>query len=156
MGTLALAWGATGLLACSYAGVEAVTAAVSSAGSCRDSRFLDRLDQVRRALDGYLSGRRREIALPVDLRLATPFGRRVLEATAGIEYGTTASYGAIAAEIGSPRASRAVGAALGANPVCIVVPCHRVLRTGGALGGYAGGLDAKRYLLALETGRRTG
>jgi methylated-DNA-[protein]-cysteine S-methyltransferase len=108
------------------------------------------LDPVRRELDEYFGGRRRGFALPVDWTLVGPFGRRVLGVTAEIPYGGVLSYAEVAAEAGSPRGSRAAGNALGSNPIPIVVPCHRVLRSGGALGGYGGGLDRKRYLLKLE------
>ena len=79
-----------------------------------------------------------------------PFGRKVLRATAGIPYGGVLSYGEVAADAGSPRGSRAAGNALGSNPIPIVIPCHRVVRTGGAIGGYGGGPDRKRWLLELE------
>lgn len=112
-------------------------------------------DAARRELDEYFHGRRTEFDLPIDLSLVRgAFGRRVLQETNRIPFGGAASYGEIAARAGSPRAVRAAGNALGANPIPIVIPCHRVLRTGGALGGYTGGLDKKRYLLALE-GRDT-
>ena len=86
---------------------------------------------------------------------STPFRRKVLERTAQVPYGGTISYRDAAEAAGNERAVRAAGTALGANPIPIVVPCHRVLRTGGALGGYGGGLDAKRFLLDLESGRST-
>jgi methylated-DNA-[protein]-cysteine S-methyltransferase len=108
------------------------------------------LDPVRRELDEYFAGRRRGFELALDWTLVGPFGRRVLGATAEIPYGGVLSYSEVAAEAGSPRGSRAAGNALGANPMPIVVPCHRVLRSGGALGGYGGGLDRKRFLLELE------
>jgi methylated-DNA-[protein]-cysteine S-methyltransferase len=108
------------------------------------------LDPVRRELDEYFGGRRRGFALPLDWTLVGPFGRRVLGVTAEIPYGGVLSYAEVAAEAGSPRGSRAAGNALGSNPIPIVVPCHRVLRSGGALGGYGGGLDRKRFLLELE------
>lgn len=110
------------------------------------------LDAVRRQLDGYFTRRSRTIDVPVDLILATPFQRSVLTRLAtAVPYGTTTSYGQLAVDLGRSHASRAVGAALGANPLCVVLPCHRVLAASGALTGYAGGLTAKRYLLALET-----
>ena len=112
-----------------------------------------RLDDARRQLDEYFEGRRHRFELPVDLRLAGGFRRTVLELLfERVGFGETRSYAELAALAGSPRASRAVGSAMATNPVPIVVPCHRVLRTGGALGGYGGGLDVKRYLLALEGG----
>jgi methylated-DNA-[protein]-cysteine S-methyltransferase len=110
-----------------------------------------RLDEVRRQLDEYFAGRRHEFELPLDWSLTRQgFGRRVLESTARIPYGEARSYRDVATEAGSPRAVRAAGNALGANPIPIVVPCHRVLRTGGALGGYGGGPERKRALLELE------
>jgi len=108
------------------------------------------LDPVKRELDEYFAGRRRAFDLALDWSLIGPFGRRVLRMTAAIPYGGHLSYAEIAAEAGSPRGARAAGNALGANPIPIVIPCHRVLRSGGALGGYGGGLDRKRYLLELE------
>lgn len=108
------------------------------------------LDPVKRELDEYFAGRRRTFEIPLDWSLIGPFGRRVLHATAEIPYGGYLSYAEVASEAGSPRGSRAAGNALGANPIPIVIPCHRVLRTGGAIGGYGGGLDRKRYLLELE------
>jgi methylated-DNA-[protein]-cysteine S-methyltransferase len=109
-----------------------------------------RMDEERRELEAYFAGRLKSFTVPVDLRFTTPFQRRVLDATAAIPFGEVASYGDIARRIGNPRASRAVGGALGRNPVAIVVPCHRVLASGGALGGYTGGLAIKRTLLRIE------
>jgi methylated-DNA-[protein]-cysteine S-methyltransferase len=109
-----------------------------------------RLDEVRRELDEYFAGRRRDFELALDWQLTAGFVRRVLRETARIPFGETRTYGEMAASAGSPRAFRAAGSALGANPIPIVVPCHRVLRTGGGLGGYGGGLDVKRELLTLE------
>jgi methylated-DNA-[protein]-cysteine S-methyltransferase len=108
------------------------------------------LDPIRRELDEYFSGRRRRFDARIDWSLAGPFARRVLDITSQIPYGGVLSYAEVAAEAGSPRGHRAAGNALGANPVPIVVPCHRVLRTGGSLGGYGGGLERKRFLLELE------
>jgi methylated-DNA-[protein]-cysteine S-methyltransferase len=108
------------------------------------------LDPVRRELDEYFSGRRRAFDLALDWALITPFARRVLRKTAAIPYGGHLSYAEVAAEAGSPRGARAAGNALGSNPIPIVIPCHRVLHSGGGLGGYGGGLDRKRFLLELE------
>ncbi|WP_299036365.1 methylated-DNA--[protein]-cysteine S-methyltransferase [uncultured Pseudokineococcus sp.] len=105
---------------------------------------------VAAQLEEYLAGERRTFDVAVDLALATPFQRAVLEQLAGVGYGARTTYGALARDLGRAGASRAVGAALGANPVCVVLPCHRVVAGSGALTGYAGGLDAKRRLLALE------
>jgi len=108
------------------------------------------LDGVRRELDEYFAGSRRKFDLKLDWALIAPFGQRVLKMTAAIPYGRYLSYAEVAAEAGSPRGARAAGNALGSNPIPIVIPCHRVLRAGGSLGGYGGGLDRKRFLLELE------
>lgn len=110
-----------------------------------------RLDRARRELDQYFAGERRRFEVAVDWSVVRGFACDVLRATAGIDYGVTASYTEVATRAGSPRAYRAAGNALHHNPIAIVVPCHRVLHTGGGLGGYAGGLDAKRFLLDLES-----
>jgi methylated-DNA-[protein]-cysteine S-methyltransferase len=111
------------------------------------------LDEARRELDAYLRGERKNFDLPTALVLATPFQRIVLGHLPGaVGYGHRTTYGALARDIDRPSASRAVGAALGANPLCIVLPCHRVVASSGALTGYAGGLAAKEYLLTLESG----
>jgi methylated-DNA-[protein]-cysteine S-methyltransferase len=110
-----------------------------------------RLDAVRRQLDDYFAGRREDFDLPLDWSLARQgFGRRVLDATAKIPFGGALTYTQVAERAGNPKAVRAAGSALGANPIPIVVPCHRVLRTGGALGGYGGGIERKRWLLEHE------
>jgi methylated-DNA-[protein]-cysteine S-methyltransferase len=110
-----------------------------------------RLDVARRQLDEYFAGTRHEFDLEVDLGLSRGFRRTVLERLfAEVGYGQTLSYLELAQRAGNPKASRAVGSAMANNPVPIVVPCHRVLRSGGHLGGYGGGLDVKRWLLALE------
>lgn len=109
-----------------------------------------RLDPLRRELDRYFLGRLRDFDVPIDWSLAGPFARKVLRRTSRIPYGSVASYGDVAHDVGNPRGARAVGNALGSNPIPVVVPCHRVVRTGGALGGYGGGLDRKRWLLDLE------
>jgi methylated-DNA-[protein]-cysteine S-methyltransferase len=108
------------------------------------------LAEVKRELDEYFSGRRRAFELPIDWALVSPFGRRVLRVASGIPYGGVLSYAEVAADAGSPRGFRAAGNALGSNPIPIVVPCHRVLRSGGTLGGYGGGIERKRWLLELE------
>ncbi|HEX6399713.1 MAG TPA: methylated-DNA--[protein]-cysteine S-methyltransferase [Actinomycetota bacterium] len=107
-------------------------------------------DEVRRQLDEYFEGERTRFQLKLDRRLIRGIARDVLAATARIPFGRTSTYGSIAERIGRPRASRAVGNALGSNPIPIVVPCHRVLRAGGDVGGYAGGPERKRRLLRLE------
>jgi methylated-DNA-[protein]-cysteine S-methyltransferase len=110
----------------------------------------ERLDDVRRELDEYFEGRRQRFSVPIDWSLTKGFGRGVLRAAARIPYGKVKTYSEMAKAAGSPRAVRAAGNALGANPMPIVVPCHRVLRTGGGFGGYTGGLDRKEFLLRLE------
>ncbi|HEY8639440.1 MAG TPA: methylated-DNA--[protein]-cysteine S-methyltransferase, partial [Solirubrobacterales bacterium] len=109
-----------------------------------------RLDEARRELDRYFEGRLHDFDLPLDWQLTHGFYRKVLRATARIPYGQTRSYKQMATKAGSARAVRATGSALGSNPLPIIVPCHRVLRTGGALGGYGGGLETKQALLELE------
>jgi len=118
--------------------------------SPRIMRAPARFDEVARELDEYFVGRRRAFETDLDWSLIGPFGKRVLGVTAAIPYGSVLSYIEVATEAGSPRGSRAAGNALGSNPIPIVIPCHRVLRTGGALGGYGGGLERKRWLLELE------
>jgi methylated-DNA-[protein]-cysteine S-methyltransferase len=109
-----------------------------------------RLDSVRRELDEYFEGRRETFDVPIDWSYLAGFTREVLRATARIGFGEVSSYAGVAAEAGSPRAVRAAGNALGSNPMPVVVPCHRVLRSGGKLGGYTGGLERKEFLLRLE------
>jgi methylated-DNA-[protein]-cysteine S-methyltransferase len=109
-----------------------------------------RLEEVRRELDLYFEGRLREFALALDWRLTDGFRAKVQRAIAGIPYGQTRSYTEMAEAAGNERAVRAAGTACGSNPLPIVVPCHRVLRSGGGLGGYGGGLPMKEALLRLE------
>jgi methylated-DNA-[protein]-cysteine S-methyltransferase len=130
--------------------VENVLARLAERVSPRIVHARAPLDEARRELDEYFAGRRRDFELPLDWTLTGAFARRVLRFTARIPYGDTSSYSEAATAAGSPRAFRAAGTALGSNPIPIVVPCHRVLRRGGALGGYGGGLDRKRWLLGLE------
>jgi methylated-DNA-[protein]-cysteine S-methyltransferase len=115
-----------------------------------------RLDAVRHQLDRYFEGQLREFDLDLDWELSHGFRRRVLRAANRIPYGQTRSYRQMATSAGNERAVRAAGSALGSNPIPIVVPCHRVLRTGGALGGYGGGLPMKEALLRLEGALRAG
>ena len=104
----------------------------------------------------YFAGRRREFDLPLDLTGRTRFARRILEVLQNVPYGTTVTYGALAERAGFPRAARAVGRAMAANPLPIVIPCHRVVATGGPLGGYSGGegLPTKSWLLEFERSNR--
>ena len=105
------------------------------------------LDQARRELDLYFDGKLTDFDLPLDWQLSKDFRRRVLRAIARIPYGQTRNYTQMAKSAGNERAVRAAGTACGSNPIPLVVPCHRVLRTGGALGGYGGGLPMKQGLL---------
>lgn len=108
------------------------------------------LDEARRELDRYFEGKLERFDLPLDWRLSGGFRQRVLRAINRIPYGQTRSYTEMARKAGNERAVRAAGTACGSNPIPLVVPCHRVLRTGGALGGYGGGLPMKEALLELE------
>jgi methylated-DNA-[protein]-cysteine S-methyltransferase len=107
------------------------------------------LDEVRRELEEYFDGTRREFDLPLDVRVA-PFHADVLAELARVPYGRTDTYGSLAAKVGRPRAARAVGTVMNRNPIPIVLPCHRILGANGSLTGYAGGLDVKLRLLQLE------
>lgn len=131
-------------------GLDVILEALAERLSPRIVEAPSRLDETRRELDEYFAGRRRDFDLDIDWALVGPFGRRVLQATAAIPFGSTSTYAEIAAAAGSPKGSRAAGNALGANPIPIVVPCHRVLRSGGGLGGYTGGLSRKELLLGIE------
>jgi methylated-DNA-[protein]-cysteine S-methyltransferase len=123
---------------------------LASAISPRILESASMTDAVRRELDEYFASSRTRFDLKIDHRLMGSFAKQVLAATAKIPFGRTTTYGELAERIGHPRAARAVGSALGSNPVPVVVPCHRVLRAGGALGGYGGGLPRKELLLTLE------
>jgi len=131
-------------------GVDRIVEALAVSLSPRILEQPAALDAVARELDEYFAGRRRAFDLALDWSLCTPFARRVLGATRRIPYGQVATYGQVAERAGSPGGSRAAGNALGSNPMPIVVPCHRVVRTGGALGGYTGGVERKELLLGLE------
>jgi methylated-DNA-[protein]-cysteine S-methyltransferase len=110
-----------------------------------------RVDPIRRELDEYFERRRREFETPVDWRLVRGgFFEAVLRATAEIDYGQTITYRQVAERAGNVKAVRAAGNGLGSNPIPIVVPCHRVVATGGGMGGYTGGIERKQRLLALE------
>lgn len=120
-----------------------------------DAEFVEQNDEVlektRKQVDEYLNGNRKEFDIPL-LMVGTDFQRRVWKALMRVSYGTTSTYGQIAEDIGSPRAVRAVGNANKANPISIIVPCHRVIGSDGELVGYGGGLPLKKWLLRLEQG----
>ncbi|GAA3577342.1 methylated-DNA--[protein]-cysteine S-methyltransferase [Kribbella ginsengisoli] len=152
IGTLLLAVAGDRVVASSFGDEETLTDRLARAISPRVLRQPGPLDDVRRQLDEYLTGQRKAFELNVDLTLATPFQRLVLtDLPDHTSYGKTTTYGQVAGEIDRPKAARAVGTALGANPLCVVIPCHRVIGASGALTGYAGGLEAKRFLLNLES-----
>lgn len=152
VGPLLLAATEHGLLRVAYAREDhdAVLAQLAEKISPRILYAPDRLDPVARELDEYFARTRRSFDLRLDWRLAGGFRSTVLHHLPEIGYGQTASYATVAALAGSPKAVRAVGTACAKNPLPVVVPCHRVVRSDGAMGGYLGGPDAKRLLLDLE------
>jgi len=152
VGTLLLAATPDGLVRVAYPGEDhdAVLAALAARISPRILNAPRRLDGTARELEEYFGGARRTFDLPLDLRLATGFRRAVLRQLPGIGYGHTASYAAVAAAAGRPRAVRAVGTACATNPLPIILPCHRVIRSDGSPGRYLGGPAAKQLLLDLE------
>ncbi|OFT63299.1 cysteine methyltransferase [Brachybacterium sp. HMSC06H03] len=152
VGPLLLAATAQGLVRVAFEreGFDAVLAALATRVSPRVLEAPRRLDEAAAELEEYFTGARRRFDLPLDRALSTGFREKVQRVLPRIDYGSTRSYKEIAELVGSPRAVRAVGTACATNPLPIVVPCHRVLRTDGALGGYIGGLDAKTALLTLE------
>jgi methylated-DNA-[protein]-cysteine S-methyltransferase len=153
VGDLLLAVTPRGLVRIAYLDgqrTDAVLADLAARVSPRVIEAARPLDEVRRQLESYLDGRLASFELPLDWTLVGAFGRRVLGRTAEIPYGEVATYGEVARSIGSPRAARATGNALGRNPIPIVVPCHRVVPGSGKLGGYGGGTERKRFLLGLE------
>ena len=155
VGHLLLAATPAGLLRIAYSGPDADDAVLADLAARVSPRVMAaprRLDRARRQLDEYFAGRRREFVLDLDLRLVAGFARRVLAAAEAIPYGATRTYREVATSAGSPRGFRAAGNALGANPLPIVLPCHRVLPSTGGLGGYTGGQERKRVLLAIESG----
>ena len=152
VGNLLLAATERGLVRVAFdsEGHDQVLAALARTVSSRILRAPARLDPAARQLEEYFEGRRRAFQVPLDLRLSRGFRREVLEYLRRIDYGRTESYTEVARATGRPTAIRAVGSACATNPLPLVVPCHRVLRSDGSLGGYLGGLEAKRTLLTLE------
>jgi methylated-DNA-[protein]-cysteine S-methyltransferase len=155
VGPLLLAATPFGLVRVAYQreGHDAVLQALASRISPRILAAPQRLDDVARQLDEYFTGRRTAFDVTLDRQLAAGFRRTVLDHLAAISYGHTESYAEVAAATGHPGAVRAVGSACATNPLPVVVPCHRVLRSDGSLGGYLGGLEVKRALLELEGAR---
>lgn len=155
VGTLLLAATTVGLVRVAYdvEGHDAVLAKLASAVSPRMLKAPARLDDTARQLDEYFTKRRTDFEVPVDLRLATGFRRSVVAHLRDIGYGRRESYAEVAAAVGSPRAVRAVGTACAHNPLPVVIPCHRVVRSDGSTGQYVGGAAAKATLLELERAR---
>jgi methylated-DNA-[protein]-cysteine S-methyltransferase len=156
LGRLLLASTPRGLVRISYLDPDddgdAALSDIAARLSPRVLRAPRKLDGARRELDEFFSGARRSFDLPIDMSLVAPgFQRRVLSATSRIPFGDARSYKQIAAAAGSPNGFRAAGTALGHNPIPIVIPCHRVRHAAGGIGGYTGGLDRKRALLAIES-----
>ena len=155
VGALVAATTDRGLACLSYedhhGGVDAVLDSLAARLSPRIVEAPARLDIVRRELDEYFERRRTAFDLPIDWSLVTPFARRVLAATAAIPFGEVSTYAKVAERAGNPKAARATGNALGSNPMPIVLPCHRVLHSGGRdIGRYTGGAHRKEALLRLE------
>ena len=158
VGTLLLAATDKGLVRVAYQSEDhdQVLQTLSKLISPRILRAPRRLDQVARQLSEYFTGERHDFMLPLDFQLARGFRRAVLAHLVLINYGQTETYAEVAAATGHARAVRAVGTACATNPMPVIVPCHRVLRSDGKLGGYIGGLETKATLLSLEAGRPVG
>jgi methylated-DNA-[protein]-cysteine S-methyltransferase len=150
LGRLLLVTSKRGVLRVSYYSHDAELEELAHRISPRIVRAPGALDEVRRELDEYFEGERKAFDVPIDLQISGPFVAKILRATARIPYGKVISYRDVARRAGNERAVRAAGNALGSNPIPIIVPCHRVVRTGGSLGGYTGGLEKKEFLLHLE------
>jgi methylated-DNA-[protein]-cysteine S-methyltransferase len=152
LGALLLAATDQGLVRVAYAREDhdRVLQQLADTVSPRVLRAPARLDLAAREIEEYFVGRRTRFDLPLDFRLSAGFRRTVLAQLPDIAYGTTVTYAAIAAAAGNPKAVRAVGSACATNPLPVVVPCHRVVRSDGTIGQYVGGVDAKQTLLTLE------
>ncbi|MFG1795184.1 methylated-DNA--[protein]-cysteine S-methyltransferase [Nocardia sp. NPDC049149] len=152
VGTLLLAATPVGLVRVAYPNEnhDAVLTTLAERVSPRVLAAPARLDAVAREIDEYFAGARTRFDLPLDLQLTGGFRRQVIEQLSDIGYGRRASYAAVAAAVGNPRAVRAVGSACAHNPLPVVIPCHRVVRSDGSIGQYVGGIEAKTTLLTLE------
>jgi methylated-DNA-[protein]-cysteine S-methyltransferase len=155
VGTLLLAATSSGLVRIAYEseGLDDVLQSLAGRISPRILETPRRLDEVARQLEEYFEGRRTEFDLPLDLRLSAGFRRSVLTYLPAIGYGTTASYQSVAAAVDNPKAVRAVGSACATNPLPVVIPCHRVIRSDGLIGAYLGGPEVKHQLLEMEAAR---
>ena len=152
LGALLVATTPVGLVRLAFEGEDHATvlAAIADDVSPRVLQADARLDDLARQLDEYFAGRRREFEVALDFQLIHGFRRAVVAQLCEIAYGTTASYQSVAAAAGSPAAVRAVGSACSHNPIPVIVPCHRVVRSDGTIGQYLGGTEMKAALLALE------
>jgi methylated-DNA-[protein]-cysteine S-methyltransferase len=154
LGTLVAATTETGLVRLAYeefnGGLDAVLDHLATRVSPRIVESRRKLDPLDRQLHEYFDGRRHTFDVPVDLQLTSGFTTQILEAIRQIPFGQTSNYKGVATQAGNAKAVRAAGNACGANPVPIVIPCHRVLKSGGGLGGYTGGVEKKESLLRLE------
>lgn len=152
VGRLLLAATSAGLVRVAFEreGFDTVLTALATRLSPRVLRAPSRLDDAARQVEEYFARRRTAFDLPLDRSLSSGFRGVVQQFLPSIGYGRTLTYQQVAEQVGSPKAVRAVGSACATNPLPVVVPCHRVVRTGGGLGGYLGGLEAKTVLLELE------
>ena len=153
MGPLLVAATRRGLVRVSYNAAERTDQVLDDLATKLSPRIIEhasRLDEIRRELDEYFDRKRTRFDMPLDWSMTHGFTRKVLRATARVPYGELVTYKHVARQAGNERASRAAGNALGSNPIPIVVPCHRVVHSGGGLGGYTGGLERKKFLLGVE------
>ena len=155
VGTLLLAATSAGVVRVAYEseGLDGVLRSLAGRISPRILETPRRLDEVARQLEQYFDGRRTTFDLPIDLRLSAGFRRSVLSYLPAIGYGETASYRSVAAAVHHPKAIRAVGTACATNPLPVIIPCHRVIRSDGQLGAYLGGPEIKHQLLEMEAQR---
>jgi methylated-DNA-[protein]-cysteine S-methyltransferase len=153
VGVLLLAATPTGLVRVAFEseGTDSVLEVLATKLSPRILHAPQRLDPAAKQLDEYFTGGRHRFGLPLDLSLSSGFRRTVLTYLPGIRYGQTASYREVAAGVDNPKAVRAVGTACATNPLPVIIPCHRVIRTDGLIGSYLGGTEVKRQLLTLES-----
>ena len=150
LGELIIAATPRGLLRIGFENETGVLDDLAERVSPRILEYPARLERIRHELGEYFTGRRDRFEVPLDWGLIEGFRRRVLTVTAQIPYGGVATYQDVAHRAGQPRGARAAGQALGGNPIPVIIPCHRVVRSGGGMGGYGGGTDRKEFLLRLE------
>ncbi|WP_158562858.1 methylated-DNA--[protein]-cysteine S-methyltransferase [Marinitenerispora sediminis] len=158
VGFLTLALTQRGLVSCSFDSEDSVLPRLSRAVSADIGRQENRLDPVRRELNAYFEGRLTSFSIPLDLRLTSDFGRVVLRSLLDVPWGATLTHARLAERIGRGNAGRAVANTLATNPICVLLPCHRIVPEDypAEVGCYAGGPDAKRYLLTLERFKHPG